>query len=377
MTTGRQNIEAAFSPGGAAEIPAVLCYEDIFYRDHWEEVTACPWWYAVSPDIEHQLAWRREAFAGIGQDWFRLPACAPRAERAYLTIQARAGGVYLADDRGTQPRRLTRQPVGGEHIRIRGSSQPIETYADIDRAVPLPPPFDADTFRQEGRADLAAGLLGGAGAGLMPLVHVSSPLWLCASLWGFEAFMLALADTPGLVRYACERYALWCERQVAEAAALGAGVVWLEECLTDLISAGDFRAHNLPFMRRLAEAIRCAGMYSIYYYCGSPAGKLEHILDAGADAVAFEESKKGFTIDIEDVVEAVGGRCAVLGNLDATAFLPVCSEAELRAEIGRQMAAGRRNGSRFILSMGSPVTPGTPARKVRLYCDLAHELGER
>ena len=48
---------------------------------------------------------------------------------------------------------------------------------------------------------------------------------------------------------------------------------------------------------------------------------------------------------------------------------------QLRAEIARQIAAGRRNGSRFIMSLGSPVTPRTPVDRVRLYCDLARELG--
>jgi len=56
-------------------------------------------------------------------------------------------------------------------------------------------------------------------------------------------------------------------------------------------------------------------------------------------------------------------------------LLPRASEEELRAEITRQIAAGRRNGSRFIMSLGSPVTPGTSVEKVRLYCDLVHDLG--
>jgi uroporphyrinogen-III decarboxylase len=71
----------------------------------------------------------------------------------------------------------------------------------------------------------------------------------------------------------------------------------------------------------------------------------------------------------------VGGRCAVLGNLDAMELLEHGSEGALRAEIARQIAAGRRNGSRFVMSIGSPVTPDTPVERVRLYCDLVHELG--
>ena len=107
---------------------------------------------------------------------------------------------------------------------------------------------------------------------------------------------------------------------------------------------------------------------------GNPADKLDYILNTGTDALALEESKKGFVIDIETIAEIVRGRCVLLGNLDSVRILENGTEMQLRAEIVRQIGAGRQNGSRFILSLGSPVTPGTPVEKVRLYCDLAHEL---
>jgi uroporphyrinogen-III decarboxylase len=123
------------------------------------------------------------------------------------------------------------------------------------------------------------------------------------------------------------------------------------------------------------EAIRVAGMKSMYYYCGDPASRWDLILSIGADAIALEESKKNFTIDIDVVVDRVGGRCAVLGNLDAVGILQDADEAGLRREIHRQIAAGRRNGGRFIMSLGSPVTPGTQAERVRRYCELVRESG--
>jgi uroporphyrinogen-III decarboxylase len=158
---------------------------------------------------------------------------------------------------------------------------------------------------------------------------------------------------------------------------LGAAGMWLEECLTDCISPEAFARLNLPFLRPLVEAIRGAGLKSIYYFCGDPRGKWDLLLDVGADALALEESKKGFVIDIDDVVERVAGRCAVLGNLDAIGVLERGSDAELRAELARQVAAGRRNASRFITSLGSPVTPDTSVERVRRFCDVAHELGRQ
>ena len=58
---GRERIGAALSPGGSPECAAIIPYEGIYVRDHWEQLTACPWWYARSPRIEHQLAWRHGA----------------------------------------------------------------------------------------------------------------------------------------------------------------------------------------------------------------------------------------------------------------------------------------------------------------------------
>lgn len=101
----------------------------------------------------------------------------------------------------------------------------------------------------------------------------------------------------------------------------------------------------------------------------------DRILSLGADALALEESKKGFSIDVEEVVDRVGGRMCVLGNLDAITLLDRGSDAELEREIGRQLRAGRRNDGRFIMSIGSPVTPGKPLERVRRYLDIAHQLG--
>jgi uroporphyrinogen-III decarboxylase len=245
----------------------------------------------------------------------------------------------------------------------------------LEALIPVPAPFDRSRYIADGRADLAAQMLSTFGE-VYPFCHVPSPLWLCYGLWGFEGMMSMIATRPDLVRYACKRFLARSVRAVHEAAALGAAGVWIEECLTDMISPEAFAQLNLPCVRDLVDEIRALGLQSIYYYCGDPAGKWELLLDAQADALSLEESKKGFVIDIAEVAERTRGRCALLGNLDAIDLLPNGTERQLRAEITRQIAAGRRNDSRFVMSLGSPVTPGTPVERVRLYCDLVHELGK-
>ena len=79
-------------------------------------------------------------------------------------------------------------------------------------------------------------------------------------------------------------------------------------------------------------------------------------------------------------IEPVARATLAAGLIAVFISAPATFAAEVircRAEIVRQIQAGRRNGSRFVMSIGSPVTPGTPPERVRLYCDLAHELGAR
>ena len=374
---GQERIEAAFSPEGTPEIPAVICYEGIFVRDHWSQLSSDPWWIRHSFDIERQSAWRRQVVEAISQDWFALPLGPSYDERAHLSIRAHEGAAYMVDDRTGERRLLATPRVGG---------WPEHGIASVHPTLPPATPEEVDAWLDdremtteqpaEGCLDLPRMILSTWGGTLYPLSHVPAPLWLCYRMWGFEGLMTRIVDQPHLVRYAVERLTERALRQVRVSAMLGAKGIWIEDCLTDMIGPHQFRMFNLPYLRQLAAEIRALDMHSIYYYCGDPAGKWDLLLETGSDALSLEESKKGFAIDIEEVVERVNGRMVVLGNLDAMTLLEQGSEDELRGEIARQIAAGRRNGSRFVTSLGSPVTPDTPVSRARLYCELAHWLGK-
>ncbi len=377
--TGREKIEGAFSKNGTSEIPAVICYEGILVRDHWQELVSVPWWHQEVPDIECQTLWRREVIEKTGQDWFVLPLGYSGEDRKNIFIEDRPNGVFRINRKTRKKERLSEPQIGGWSLLKKVESirphHPPETVEEIDDLLPIISHFDAKEILRDGRADFATRLLREFGNNLYPIYHVGSPLWKCYSLWGFEGMMTTIGTRPDLVKHACQRFLSIDIREVQKAATLGAAGIWIEDCLTDMISPRMFESLNVPYLRKLVKEIHINGLKSIYYFCGNPAGKWEHLLSIGADALALEESKKGFALDIEDVVSKVQGSCTVLGNLDAIAILQNGTEEQLRAEISRQIEAGRQNRGRFIMSLGSPVTPGTPVKRVRLYCDLVHKLG--
>jgi len=54
--TGRERIEAAFSAEGTRDLPAVICYESVFLRDHWPQLTQHPWWTLHVSDAQRRVA---------------------------------------------------------------------------------------------------------------------------------------------------------------------------------------------------------------------------------------------------------------------------------------------------------------------------------
>jgi uroporphyrinogen-III decarboxylase len=376
--TGREKIEAALSLKGGKSIPAVVPYESIMVRDHWEELVSNPWWDLHSSDLQVQMQWRGKVLKRIENDFLELLPFYPREEREALAIEQNQGEVLLIDRRTGKATRLEREPIGGFLIEslLQKTGFEARSPADIDRLVPPLEREDPNTFLQSGKADLAVHLVEEYGKERYPICSAKSPLWACHSLWGFEPLMRNIAAAPDLVRYACRRYLDYARHRVRRAAAMGAAGIWIEECLTDLVSPETYASLSLTYLQQLVEGIHSSGLSAILYFCGDPSGKLELILKAGCDAVGFEESKKDFQIDIEKLTEQISGRCALLGNIDAVQIVGQGSEQQLRAEISRQIQAGCRNGNRFIISCGSPITPATSIERVCLYLHLTRELGE-
>jgi len=145
----------------------------------------------------------------------------------------------------------------------------------------------------------------------------------------------------------------------------------------DQISPRMFSDLNFSLLQECVKEIKGCGLKSIYYYCGDLNDRLDAILEAGADAVHFEESKKAFSVDLEQIAIKVQGRCVLFSNLDSISILQNGSEDQLRSEIQRQMRAGRVNGNRIVISTGSPITLGTSVERVKLFTDLVRENSSR
>lgn len=370
--TNRERVNAAFSNEGADEIPVMIPYEGVYMRDRWDELTSCPWYYQLETDLEKQLQWRREIWQWINHDFVGVYPFYGREERKEYIVEPREDGVYLVNKAKNTEERFKKPSVGGyDPSAIPTSpSDPAETESEIDKLIYVSSDQEIEHALSLGSGDMAEAVMNDYGAQLSPMSAVLSPLWNCYDIWGFEGMMTRMLTETDLVHYACSRFRDKAVYDIRSAARIGAQVMWIEECCMDQISPGTYKSLCLPYLRNITDEIRANGMKSIHYFTGDPGGKWELLMDTGSDAISFEESKKGFKINIEDVVDIIKGRMTILGNLDTVDVLERGSEETLKTQITRQISAGRRNESRFIMSLGCPVTPDTTPQRVRMYCDL-------
>jgi len=229
----------------------------------------------------------------------------------------------------------------------------------------------------DGRFDLARRVIETLGQEYFVVGSVSTPFWNLYFHFGFFELMTNLIERPRLVERLLEDLTASLTEVVRAYAAVGYDGVWIEDCYAsaDLISPEQFRRFAAPYAHRLVSEINRLGMKSIYYFCGEVDERLEDLVRMNPHAIALEESKKGFEIDIVEVDRRVGDRSCLFGNFDAITLLERGDEDELLAEIERQLAVGRKRG-RFVSSLGSPVTPRTPTERVRRWVDLSRERGQ-
>ena len=131
--------------------------------------------------------------------------------------------------------------------------------------------------------------------------------------------MVMMREKPELFAYLMERRGRQRMEMLKGLARVGVEYVWLEECLSsaDLISPRDYERFAFATTGpTIAEAKRL-GLTVILYYCGDVIPRLPWLVRLGMDALAVEESKKGFSVDIAEVIAAVGDTCCVFGNVDA------------------------------------------------------------
>ena len=250
----------------------------------------------------------------------------------------------------------------------------IGGVAEVQEAVPI---CSVEEMRAAGEFELAERQVRDYGDSRFLYAHVLTPYDGLYDLLGFAGMMLGLHDRPELLPAIMERKLAQSVETLKGLAAAGIHGVWIIQTLAsaDLISREHFIDFALPGLQRLVDEIKALNMVTILYFCSDAIPRLDLLRGLGVDAIALEESKKNFHIDIEEVVDRVGDEVCVFGNIDAIGIMAQASPEIIERKVMRQIEAGKRARG-FVLGIGSPLPRETDPRQVDLLVRAARKHGQ-
>jgi hypothetical protein len=252
------------------------------------------------------------------------------------------------------------------------TSNEFQSTAQVDGCLPI---LSAGELLARGDMDLPKRVVADYGDEYFVETVLDTPFSDAYDLLGFQGLMLIQHDRPALFHHLLVRKLAQSREVMAAWAATGIHGVYVEEVFTgaDLISPASYDefvfAYNQPYFRHMREQ----GLLPIHYVCGDVIPRLDRIMALDIAAVAVEESKKNFRIEIQDVVDRVAGRAAILGNIDTVHFGTRATMAEMAAEVKRQARIGARARG-FVVSTGSPFPLDTNPRLIDTLVATAHSV---
>jgi len=205
--------------------------------------------------------------------------------------------------------------------------------------------------------------------GAMPFyITGPTPSGLIQDTMGFENMMRGFLDTPELV-HQISRLGMPTDRAhwrtLREA---GVEVMHLSEySWGNQISPAIYREFIAPYTREMIDYFRELGFKVLLYVMGDIRPVLDQIADYPFDALAIEEGRKGYQLDVGEIRRVLDDDRVLFGNVPMI-LIEQGPPEDILAEVRRQISATGENG-RFVVSTGEPIPPWIQPERVRFFCD--------
>ncbi len=146
----------------------------------------------------------------------------------------------------------------------------------------------------------------------------------------------------------------------------GADVIQIFDSWVGALSVTDYRRYCLPATTELVRQVQALGVPVIYFGVDT-ASLLPAMSETGADVIGLD-----WRVPLDAGWKAVGGGCAVQGNLDPiTLFAP---EDVLKDRV-REVLAAAAGRPGHIFNLGHGIVPGTPVENVIKVVEWVKEYG--
>ena len=245
----------------------------------------------------------------------------------------------------------------------------IEDYVDL-------PITNAETILGGGELEQMEIISKRVGDKVLVVGHLSSPFLMGAFKVGVQQWIVSLYRKPDLadkvMKQSMEQGLEYARAQIEA----GAEAFWIEEGYAgaDVLSPKLYEKFAFPYERAYIKELNKLGVPTIFSFQADPGPILDKILETGPTAHHFEESKKGFIVDIYKIREKLRGKACMFIPFNAVALLPSNDLKAIEREVV-EIVSRTAEGGGVVLSTGCPILKDTDERSVEVMTKTARRVG--
>jgi uroporphyrinogen decarboxylase len=181
----------------------------------------------------------------------------------------------------------------------------------------------------------------------------------------FEKLKTMIFEAPALAWNLFDALSELCMRFLEMQIDAGVQVVQIFDTWAGALSPADFGAFELPWLQRMAMALKRKGIPVIIYVNGV-GGILDRLAGSGADIIGID-----WRVEITDARKKVGGAAGLQGNLDPAVLL---GPDEVIVAKTREILTSMSGSPGFIFNLGHGILPQTEFAKVELLVNTVREF---
>lgn len=208
--------------------------------------------------------------------------------------------------------------------------------------------------------------------------EVTSPLDYLLDYIGYQEALLAMIMYPEKVKQVLEKFAKGVIRMAEDMAQnndIDAIKISSPFAGMDFISPEHYRDYELPYLKKIASAIKAKGKSVYVHTCGHIDDRLELMAESGVSGLECLDPPPIGNVELGNAFERIGGHMFIKGNIDSVNTLLygnkelVANEVEQRLKIGKQYPG-------FILSTACSIAPKVPAAHIKMLSELVQKHGK-
>jgi uroporphyrinogen-III decarboxylase len=388
---GRERMFAALNRQPSDVVPVAPCFPNIFLRQpEWQAYVEAyrarignDAEYRITPAEDNQIIFESkckslDAWQEM-PDWIGVTRSPTTEVQKHSLIRAHDGDLFLFDEQKQAELNLSNLVRGDSNELMAERTDDLAAMRDlsheeIDQRIPV---LSKKDLLESGAFEVPKRMMARFQNDYFMHAVISTPYTSAKYVSGLIKTMYLLREEKSVLHYIVDRCLDSAVELTKAWAELGVYGIYYQETLSaaDFIAPSDYDEFVYPTTKELVRQCQSLGMKAMLYIAGNSVPRLAQLLGMGLDALAVEESRKNFLVNIADV-RAQMGNITLFGNIDAYGILEIGSDDQLDAEITRQISQGSTKEGGFIMSTGSPITPDTTPQRVKRFIQRSRELGK-